>query len=303
MTDISGTGSTPAPSRRPWIQFSLRTLLLAMLVFGCGLGWFADKRRKSQQAWAPIRAIHADGLHFLLDGVPGGVSNGSQNEKWLGIDLPRPPRTAVVEGERISSNTISQLVKLSSLENVRLNRGWYASTSLESMDTIIAPLSKLPNLHTLRISDRKFTGSGLRHFVGRANILHLDLTYCFSFKGEGFACLSEFTKLKTLDLSYTGGDDSNIGLIRNLESLEVLDLRSTKFTETGVFLLLGLKSLRELHIETVHYNDVNYFRLAEIKSLKTVSIGPRNLSGEDVNKLRKLRPGISVVSSSPNVFP
>ncbi|MFO0882766.1 MAG: hypothetical protein U0894_01020 [Pirellulales bacterium] len=47
-----------APPRRRWFQFSLRTLLLAMLVFGCGLGWLANKRMKSQRAWEPIRAIH-----------------------------------------------------------------------------------------------------------------------------------------------------------------------------------------------------------------------------------------------------
>jgi hypothetical protein len=32
---------------RRWFQFSLRTLLLLMLVFGCGLGWVAYERTKN----------------------------------------------------------------------------------------------------------------------------------------------------------------------------------------------------------------------------------------------------------------
>jgi hypothetical protein len=36
------TPTTPKPRRR-WLQFSLRTLMVLMLVFGAGFGWFARK--------------------------------------------------------------------------------------------------------------------------------------------------------------------------------------------------------------------------------------------------------------------
>lgn len=42
-----------AQPKRPWFQFSLRTLLVLMLALGCGLGWLGnqvDEARKRQVA-------------------------------------------------------------------------------------------------------------------------------------------------------------------------------------------------------------------------------------------------------------
>ena len=38
-TDTAVTAASAPQSRRRWLQFSLRTLLLLMLAIGCGLGW------------------------------------------------------------------------------------------------------------------------------------------------------------------------------------------------------------------------------------------------------------------------
>ena len=38
------TAPTPPKPRHRWLQFSLRTVMVIVLVFGCGMGWFVLKR-------------------------------------------------------------------------------------------------------------------------------------------------------------------------------------------------------------------------------------------------------------------
>jgi len=53
--------TTPAPispkPRRRWLQFSLRTLIVLMLVLGAGLGWFAREVQKARAQREAATAI------------------------------------------------------------------------------------------------------------------------------------------------------------------------------------------------------------------------------------------------------
>ena len=55
---MSTTAPTTPKPRRRWLQFSLRTLMVLMLVLGCGLSWLA---REVQQARAQREAAKAIG--------------------------------------------------------------------------------------------------------------------------------------------------------------------------------------------------------------------------------------------------
>ena len=48
--------TTPKPKRR-WLQFSLRTLMVVMVVFGTGLGWFAHEVHQARQQREALKAI------------------------------------------------------------------------------------------------------------------------------------------------------------------------------------------------------------------------------------------------------
>lgn len=50
MTDVNTVPTATPKPRRRWLQFSLRTLLVLMLVFGCGFGWLAADESAAQRA-------------------------------------------------------------------------------------------------------------------------------------------------------------------------------------------------------------------------------------------------------------
>ena len=73
--------STPKPRRR-WLQFSLRTLVVLMLLLGAGFGWLAhevDRARTQQKAVAAIEKL---GGRVECEAVSGGMIRTAV--AWLG---------------------------------------------------------------------------------------------------------------------------------------------------------------------------------------------------------------------------
>jgi hypothetical protein len=53
---VTAPTTTPKPHRR-WLQFSLRTMLLLVLIASVPLGWLGMKVREARQQWEAVRAI------------------------------------------------------------------------------------------------------------------------------------------------------------------------------------------------------------------------------------------------------
>ena len=76
------TSSTTAKPRRRWLQFSLRTLLVLMLVCGAGFGWLAhqvDRARAQKRAAVEIEKLWAS---VEFEDVSGGMIRTAV--AWLG---------------------------------------------------------------------------------------------------------------------------------------------------------------------------------------------------------------------------
>ena len=56
--------TTPKPKRR-WLQFSLRTLMVVMVVFGTGLGWFAPRSPSSTTAAGGVEGNRTVAVHSV----------------------------------------------------------------------------------------------------------------------------------------------------------------------------------------------------------------------------------------------
>jgi len=62
----SATADTPKPKRR-WYQYSLRTLLLFMLLASIGLSWLAVKLKQAREQKEAVRAIEEAGGWVIHD--------------------------------------------------------------------------------------------------------------------------------------------------------------------------------------------------------------------------------------------
>ena len=73
--------TTPKPCRR-WLQVSLRTMMVLMLTFGCGFGWFAYKIKRAREQREVVKAIEKLGGYINERTTSGGVAWATVT--WLG---------------------------------------------------------------------------------------------------------------------------------------------------------------------------------------------------------------------------
>ena len=74
-TDAGPTAEHPvkATPKRRWLQYSLRTLLALILVFSCGLGWFAREVQRARAQRKAAAAIEKSGGRVQWGPPSGGM--------------------------------------------------------------------------------------------------------------------------------------------------------------------------------------------------------------------------------------
>ena len=90
-TNMTPTPTTPTPRRR-WLQFSLRAMLVLMLVVSVPLGWFAFKLRQARQQRQVIEAIKklGGGVDYYGPASSGMIrSSVAWLGEFLGEDLSK----------------------------------------------------------------------------------------------------------------------------------------------------------------------------------------------------------------------
>jgi hypothetical protein len=199
----------PAKRRRWTLRFSLRSLLLATLILGCGFGWLAaelQRAKRQKDAVAHIRGVrgHATYAHQL-----------DPERDWPGARLLRAA----------CGNDFLGHVHRVSIHHAR--------------DQDLDYLSSLSRLRDLRLNSRHITDVGLSHLRGLNNLERLDLS-CEQVTDQGLQHIGGLERLETLDLYGTQVSDAGLLQLRGLTRLRALKVRHTHVTSAGV------ASLREL---------------------------------------------------------
>jgi hypothetical protein len=70
---MTTTPSTTPKPRRRWLQFSLRTLMVLLLVLGAGLGWLAHEAERARAQQKLAAAIQQLGGRVEYRAVSGGM--------------------------------------------------------------------------------------------------------------------------------------------------------------------------------------------------------------------------------------
>jgi hypothetical protein len=160
MSDISGRGgfsmSRSPQSTRGWRQFSLRTLLAAILVAGCLMGWVAYERGLAADQQAAYKLIIAK----------RGLTNfGPQSARspWvraiLGEDVAAEGGCVEFGDSSLTDDDIARLCSLRSLQRLSLQKN-------PITDKGLLHLSKLPRLKYLSLDETNITDTGLKSLHG-----------------------------------------------------------------------------------------------------------------------------------------
>ena len=214
--------ATGAPkSRRRWFQYSLRSMLLLMLLVSIPMGRLAVKlqgARRQREAAVEIRRI-------------GGVVS----EGWVPRPASRPGDQQLHKStwlEKVLGEDLSVTVRI-----VRLPGS--------ATDVELRSVRWLPGLVELELAGTKITDMGLSQIEGCTGLDTLDLSGTLV-TDSGLVHLEGLTEIQILNLSRTDITDEGLEHIKGLTRLSELDLEGTKVTDAGLECLDGLAEMSAL---------------------------------------------------------
>ena len=307
------------PAKRRRFRYSLRGLMLLILVLCIGLGVWAEKARRQRLAVAAIFA--QDGFAaYDYEMVNGDYQPGRHpsEPKWLlrvsGIDFFHNvlwvwvalPHRDLDSAEKASSPdralnpVFAKLADLPGLRKLTLNGPTDAEIgqlrgltelevlniveSLELSDAGVQPLSNLKKLKILGLKGR-ITDKGLSHLSGLRNLETLSLL-CMGPQGEGENYSDGSKPITGKGLKY----------LRGMTKLRTLVIDSDQIGDEGLSHLEGLDKLESLTLINPHLTDAGLRTLAKIPRLKELSLDDDDvITPEAIASFKKSRPNVQLI--------
>lgn len=192
--------TTEPPKRRRWLQFRLRTLLIAILVLSVPLSWFAVRLERARRQREAVKAIERLGgyVEFDLD-----LDTPYWLLRLLGQESVSKPVVVSFKGTLVGDPELAHLEALTDVDLLFLDGTHITDEDLER-------LPQLPELYGLHLADTRVTDAGLRHLQRFAkSLVQLSLGGC---------------RVSDAGLEHLGG----------LANLEWLILTETNVTPEGV---------------------------------------------------------------------
>jgi hypothetical protein len=266
------TEPTTAPKpRRRWLQFSLRTVMVIVLMFGCGMGWFAYELQQAQRQRDAVEAIR---------NLEGLVAYDYQ------VSASRLRRMPPPEWAR-------RLVGDDFLADVVLVDCWDEDmdTAANMTDAELILLQGFPQLEWLRLNGTRVTDAGLVHLRGLTRLQCLSLEHT-SLAGAGLVHLRGLRQLRILDLTATQVTDAGLEQLGELTQLQELILAS-RFTDAGLRHLRALTRLQRLSLAG-QFTDAGLVHLRGLTRLRVLSLDSTQLTDVGVNELQKALPNLTI---------
>ncbi len=230
---------TPPHPRRRWLQYSLRMLMVLMLICSVPCAWLAHKLKQARDREAAVVRMYK--LGGYVEEIPEAPDEERAASVWLGKVLGEDLReytTSVQFGGRwlgvrpipddvqVTDAALEHLRRLPRLQGLRLS-------DREVTDTQLVHLHQLRELSELYLDGTKVTDAGLVHLRALTEIRVLDLSRCDIY-GPGLVHLRQLGQLKSLNLEWTHVNDAELLHLHGLASLRELNLDSTEVSDVGV---------------------------------------------------------------------
>jgi Leucine Rich repeats (2 copies) len=275
---VSGMTNPPS-TRRRWLRFRLRTLLIVIALVAVPLAWIAKERRQSaheQQLAAEFleKKYHRvelggpyDSWRLRLEGKPQG--------KWR--DLARQ-----VLGERIYKaepigSGFNDLTPFAQLTNLQ----WLSVNSANVYD--LKPLADLSTLEVLNVRSSKVVD--LTPVAGLRNVTWLRMQ---NTRISDLTPLASWHKLQKLQLTQTPVDD--LTSLAGLVQLDWLDVSNTQVSDLSP--LAGLANLTHLYLESTPVSDLT--PLAGLRKLVELKVKQSAVSRQQVETLQIALPNCDI---------
>ncbi|HEX2476136.1 MAG TPA: hypothetical protein VHK01_15400 [Lacipirellulaceae bacterium] len=250
-------------TKRRWLRYGLRTLLVLITLLCVWLGWFMHGVHKQRKAAARLEKHGARLVYFPVFTMP----------PWNDI-LPRSVRASL--NAALPSDDWRRLTSVT-IENVAFQ------------DKDLDIFADLPHLSRLRLPGTSITDAGLRRLasIKAGNLTLLDLRQT-KITDAGLAQVSKLKRLESLFLAGTGITDTGLEHVAKLTDLEYLSLDDTQVTDAGIAQLRSLQMLDDLSLDRTTVTGACLAHLAAIKSLRVLDLRETQVQGEGLVRLAEL---------------
>ena len=186
-------------------------------------------------------------------------------------------------GNEDGNEVFKALAGLTQLEKLYI--GWHFNAQINIRDTGIRHLAALTEMKDFRCSQCRITNLSLASWT---KLRSLDLSYSpLTDKGlEGLAGLKELRRLMLRDTMVT---DEGLKHLSGLVNLQELDLSGTRITEKGIESLRNLKAIRKLNLLGAQATDASMEILAGMEHLQVVNLYRTRVTNSGVARLQGLK--------------
>jgi hypothetical protein len=251
-----------AKTPRRWLQFSLRTLFVAVALLALFIGHWAERARRQREALEAIadlgarvkfdwQALESDAF-FVSELSTSGDGGPHWLQQWIGREYFETPVGIYLEltWRDIARDELRWLKALSQLQTLNLDSEHVTNSALEPVGQLkslkvlcldganvdqdgLQHITTLTQLEYLRLGGDKVTDPCLVH-VGRLTHLRTLHMFCPNVTDAGLAHLEGLTELEELSLFSSPVTDAGLQHLRKMKKLRTLDLRGTRVSEAGV---------------------------------------------------------------------
>jgi hypothetical protein len=152
--------------RRRWLQFSLRTLLIAVLILSLPLSWFAGKMQRARRQARTVQAIRREGS------VSYEWEAHHRERPWMcrlfGDDLVSPIIVVCLFDSAATDATLAQIEEFTALRELQICNGTVSDDGLKH-------LGCLASLTHLTIVNSPITNQGMTHLAHLTSLEHVNI--------------------------------------------------------------------------------------------------------------------------------
>jgi hypothetical protein len=247
----------PVSGRRRYLRFSVRGLLILVLLIGGWLGWLAQTARTQREAVAAI--LNAN----------GAIRYDWQGASFASVEPAQPMATSWL-ARTIGQDYLHSVVLVALPARLFMSPPNDGIRPFERADFVMAQLKGLRKLSALHLTGSDVRDSGLSHLEG-------------------------LTELSELHLGFTQTTDSAIAHVRGLANLSDLNLRRTRITDAGLSHLTGLTKLSALDLVDTRITDAGLAHLKSLSNLKTLEVRDTHVTDAGARELQKALPNLKII--------
>ena len=253
---ITVSNSHPSTAKHRRFQFSLRTLLVFVLMVALACSWLATRLLRAKRQRMAVAEIRKDDSMVTFRYSFETANDG--HKPWLakvfGEDFyPVVGLTDVAP--QAGAPTVMNIGKLTNLKRLDLS---CASVN----DAAVRHLEGLTKLRFLSLCGNPVTDTGLKHLQALKGLEELDLEATAVTDG-GLRHLRGLRNLRRLNLLGTQVGDAGLENLKQLRRLEVLQLMRTQVTDGGLHHLKGLSNLKALYLGRTQVTEEGMTKLQQ----------------------------------------